>query len=227
MRYPTVEIAAVDKSEKIAAMLADLQFTEIVIFTSVNAVAYAHAAAPLPQLLPKDCRVLAVGPATANALQELGVEALVPNDEHSSQGLLALTALQGVAAKKIALVRGHGGLSTLPNTLRERGAELQIFNVYQRLIPADNARFRALFTLQSPQIISATSNETLSNLVTLVPVKTHAHLWPTPVIVNSERGEEYARTLGFSGAILRASPVGDQGQINTLKAWITQRITQR
>ncbi len=227
LRFPTVHIAALTTAEQLADTLLQLESADIVIFTSVNAVNYAQAAAPLKALLAPATHVLAIGPATARALENVGVDAEVPSLEHSSLGLLALPLLQQVQDNKIALVRGRGGLATLPDGLTAAGAVLEILEVYQRQIPADSAPLQRLFQRDLPHIISATSNETLSNLVTLMSVKERARLWPIPVIVNSERGEEFARSLGFRGDILCACPVGDHGQINTLKAWITQRLTQR
>jgi len=107
------------------------------------------------------------------------------------------------------------------------GAILRVAEVYQRQLPVNESFMKRLFHTELPQIISTTSNESLSNLVTLVPVEERPRLWHIPVIVNSERGEKLARSLGFCDDILRASPVGDYGQIRTLKAWITQRLTQR
>lgn len=225
VRCPTVEITAVLQPSVAQSQLQRLQSADIVIFTSANAVRYAEQLCPLSQSIPAQTPVLAVGPSTATALEHCGIKAILPEKDFSSQGLLALAELQQVAEKSVLLVRGVGGLPTLPDTLQAKGATMHFAEVYRRQIPDNASILKQLFHTGLPQIISTTSNESLSNLVTLVPQKERSHWWPIPVIVNSARGEDLARSLGFSDDILRANPVGDHGQISTLKAWITQRLT--
>lgn len=227
MRCPTVEIAAAINKAHANEQLQLLASADIAIFTSANAVHHAEQLTPLYRIITPQTTVLAVGPATAAALDLYGIQAALPLDDFSSQGLLALPALQRVAGKSILLVRGNGGLSTLPDALLSAGANLHLAEVYRRQIPNNASILKRLFHTGLPQIISTTSNESLSNLVTLVCVEERPHLWQIPLIVNSARGEQLARSLGFCDDILRASPVGDHGQISTLKAWITQRLTQR
>lgn len=227
VRCPTVEITHTSNKPLAKKQLQWLPRADIAIFTSANAVHYAEKIVPLHQVIMPQTTVLAVGPATAAALHHYGVSATLPREDYSSQGLLALPELRQVAGKSIILVRGNGGLSTMPDALLSAGAKLQFAEVYQRQIPASGSILKRLFHTELPQIISTTSNESLSNLVTLVCVEERPHLWHIPLIVNSARGEQLARSLGFCDDILRASPVGDHGQISTLKAWITQRLTQR
>lgn len=227
VRCPTVEIAPIADTQLAREQLTVIRDSDVVIFTSANAVRSAASIFPLQEAVSKGTKLLAVGPATAAALHEVGLDAAIPTGDFSSQGLLSMPELQQIAQQTVLLVRGRGGLATLPNAIEAAGAKLHVAEVYQRQIPANGSILKQLFHSELPQIISSTSNESLSNLVTLVPVEERPRLWHIPVIVNSERGEQLAHTLGFSGDILRASPVGDYGQINTLKAWITQRLTQR
>ncbi|MGB0864974.1 MAG: uroporphyrinogen-III synthase [Granulosicoccaceae bacterium] len=227
LRCPTVDIAPVEKSPLLCAQLEELKSADIAVFTSANAVHFAQLLRPLSEALHPHADVLAVGPATAKALESCGVKAKLPQREYSSQGLMLLPELKNVAGKSVFVVRGVGGLPTLPDALNAAGAQLQLLECYKRQLPANASLLKQLFHTELPQIISSTSNESLSNLVTLASVEERPRLWQLPLIVNSERGEHLARSLGFSADILRASPVGDHGQISTLKAWITQRLTQR
>ncbi len=227
LRCPTVEISNVQNKVLAAEQLMAISDADIVIFTSANAVRYAEKITSLKDTIAENAKVLAIGPATAATLSQCGLEAQLPEQNFSSAGLLAMKTLHNVIGKTVIVIRGCGGLATLPDALHSAGANLGIAEVYQRRIPASDSILRRLFHSELPQIISTTSNETLSNLVTLTPVEERPRLWQLPVIVNSKRGEQLAYSLGFSDDILRASPVSDYGQINTLKAWITQRLTQR
>lgn len=227
LRCPTVEIAPPADPARVRDELAALRDAAVAVFTSANAAHFAHRAAPLPQCLGAATTVLAVGPATAAALAQCGVCAQYPEHDHSSRGLLAMPALAAAAGKAVHLVRGAGGLALLPDRLRAVGAQLRIIEAYRRHLPDNASLLQQILHTGLPQIISTTSNESLSNLVTLTAVEERPRLWHIPILVNSERGERLARSLGFCGDVLRASPAGDHGQISTLKAWITQRLTQR
>jgi len=227
VRCPTVEIAAVKEQSFARQQLQYSRIADVIIFTSANAVRYADQISPLKQLISPKTIVLAIGPATCKVLKLCGVKAKHPEHDFSTSGLLDLPELKQTKGRSIALIKGLNGLTTLPDALLAQGSKIHLVEVYQRQIPANESLLKHLFHTGLPYIISTTSNESLSNLVTLVDVDEHPNLWHIPVIVNSKRGEHLARSLGFCDDVLIASPVGDHGQISTLKAWITQRLTQR
>lgn len=222
---PTIEIAPVDDEQYAQQQLSLLRTADIVIFTSANAVHCAEQLTPLNQSIPKTTRLLAIGPATATALKEHGLDAKRPYNDFSSFGVLQMPELQHITQLRVLLVRGERGLKDLPKALSAAGATLYTAEVYRRRLPSNTALLQNLLQTTPPQFISTTSNEALSNLLKLLPEKEHLHLWHIPLIVNSERGEHLAQSLGFCAGILRASPAGDKGQINTLKTWITQRLS--
>jgi len=224
--FPTLCIQGLSQTT-LEEQLEPLASAEIVLFTSANAVHYANRDGQLSHRISGKACVLAVGPATTAALAACTIPAQHPKHDHSSAGLLTMEALQQVARKQVVLVRGAGGLNTLPAALLSANAHLSIAEVYHRQIPDTILSLKAQFHTRLPRIISTTSNESLSNLVTLCTREERDCLSRTPLIVNSKRGEALAKTLGFSNDILLASPVGDHGQVCTLKAWITERLTQR
>mgnify|MGYP000532489885 CR=1 FL=1 len=66
---------------------------DLLIFVSANAVRYAFPL--MPDKIPLDLQVAAVGTATARALEEHGLDpTLVPDSRMDSEGLLALPALR-------------------------------------------------------------------------------------------------------------------------------------
>jgi len=74
----------------------------------------------------------AVGPGSAEALLQFGLEVTTPSRCFDSEGLLALPQLQQVAGDKILIWRGVGGREVLAKTLRERGASVDYAELYQR-----------------------------------------------------------------------------------------------
>src|SRR3546814_17911562 len=87
------------------------------IFTSVNAVAHAQRldAGVWP-------RTIAVGAATAAALRRLDHEVELPDGAYTSEGVLALSALQSVAGRRSATVTGQHGCAAMEAGPRGAGA---------------------------------------------------------------------------------------------------------
>jgi uroporphyrinogen III methyltransferase/synthase len=78
-------------------------------------------------------RIAAIGPWTAAALRECGVEADVVPERSVAEGLVE--ALEGVAVRRALLARGEEGRDVLPDALRARGAEVDVLALY-RTVPA-------------------------------------------------------------------------------------------
>ena len=106
----------------------------MLVFVSTNAVQYAFPL--LPDQLPLDIGVAAIGQATANALDAVGLPATLVPERMDSEGLLALPELADLRGRHVIVLRGNGGRELLADTLVERGATLQQVEVYRRRLPA-------------------------------------------------------------------------------------------
>ncbi len=114
--------------------LLDLDCFHKVISISANATRYGLDAVDefWPQA-PIGIEWFAVGPTSAEALDQFGLSAIIPSERYDSEGLLALPELQQVDNEKILIWRGVGGRETLAATLRERGAQVSYAELYQRV----------------------------------------------------------------------------------------------
>src|SRR5690606_36810182 len=103
----------------------------LVLFLSEHAVRLGlPAIAELPWF--GAARVLAVGARTAELLAEQGIGSELPA-EPTSEGLLALPALERVAGRRVLLVAGVGGRTLLAETLTTRGAVVVRNECYRRV----------------------------------------------------------------------------------------------
>jgi uroporphyrinogen-III synthase len=75
---------------------------------------------------------LCVGKSTARILHPLFPNIIVPEIE-SSEGLLALPELQQVDNKQIVIAKGVGGRPLLEETLIQRGALVECYDLYERV----------------------------------------------------------------------------------------------
>lgn len=137
-------------------MVMDLDRYQGVIHVSANAarLAVRHFQDFWPQW-PLGVRHVAVGRATADVLGEAGLDMLCPEQE-DSEGMLALPLLQEVAGQRWLLCRGDQGRELLAETLRQRGAAVDILPLYRRVLPPEaEASWQSL--RQLPDVVILTS----------------------------------------------------------------------
>lgn len=206
----TIESAYDDAAARI---LEDALAFDGWIFTSANAVRYAAEleSGGWPTLY-------AVGNATAQALTEAGHGgALVPLAGSSSEGLLALPALQALAGRRYLIVTGEGGRSLLADTLRERGAEVETVALYRRR-PVEYAAARVTAEIDMADVIVLTSGGALEHLWQLTPESARASLLRRKLVVPSPRVVEKALELGFAAPLV-PDEVADAAIVRSLELW--------
>ncbi len=83
-------------------------------------------------------RIAAIGPGTARALRERGIEPDVVPERAVAEGLVE--ALADVPVERALVVRAAEGRDVLPNALRERGAAVDVVALYETVAePLDDA----------------------------------------------------------------------------------------
>jgi uroporphyrinogen-III synthase len=124
-------------------------------------------------------KIAAIGPATARALQSIGLTPdLIPPQAIAESLTAALLphALQSpthpgqASPTRFLLVRAEDARDLLPDTLRSAGADVTIAPAYRTLIPAGSIpAIRALFAPAQPppDAITFTSSSTARNLLAL------------------------------------------------------------
>lgn len=142
---PAHEFAAVPLSE---AVLGAFQTAlsagpaPLVIFTSTRAVYFALQQIPVDQLAA--CQVAAIGPATARALEQAGLDSVIqPDQGYTSEDLLRKIDETSVQALTGWIVAAEGGRDALLSGLHQRGITAAKLLVYERqaaTVTAETAR---------------------------------------------------------------------------------------
>jgi len=193
--------------------------TDSVLFTSLNAVEYAHGQLPMPW---PGVVARAIGPATANALVSKG-QALIsePCAPFTSDAFLA--QMESHPPERLIIVKGLGGRTLISDHLSELGWHVQTLDVYRRLLPdISPAYVDEIFQSSVPDIVCLSSNESLNNLMMLIGDH-RTELLDIQLLVNSDRCANLADSLGFRHPALVAQSAGDQGQLSQLKQWLQNR----
>jgi uroporphyrinogen-III synthase len=196
---------------------------DLIVFVSVNAVAHG---VHLIQKGPTT-RIAAIGKATAAALKETSLPAdIVPEAGFNSEALLAHPDLTLADGAKVLIVRGSGGRELLQESFAARGLIVETREVYQRIRPSiDNATRDALETRwqnEGIDVVTATSVETLHNLLDMLTERGRALLLATTLLVASRRIAEAARVAGWNGTLLVANGADDASMIGALARWRTR-----
>lgn len=197
IRMPLQSTRRAPRSSALESDLLWAAGAKVHIFVSRAAVAAALAWAPA-QIAAAQTRI-AVGRATAAALQQHGMPATsAPGGSEDSDGVLALAPLQQVRGMRIAIWAAPGGRERIADLLVQRGAQVRVVCIYRRL-PARPSppALRRLRDADDRIVLTATSNALLDALDQVLQRDRLTALRAQPLIVASERIAGRARELGF------------------------------
>jgi len=133
---PTIRIAPTGLNDEIRTAVRDVGQYDLVVFTSANAVrefvSCLHECGGTARSLG-GVTVVVVGPATAAAAREAGMEPALMAEEFVAEGLLAAFDERDVAlaGARVLLPRAAQARDVLPETLRARGARVDVLPVYE------------------------------------------------------------------------------------------------
>jgi uroporphyrinogen-III synthase len=199
---PAIELAPPTTLTSLDEALAQLDHFHWLLFTSANAVESFSQRLQSPNpysLIPNPCRVAAIGPATATALELIGIKpTLLPPKavaESLAETLLPHALQPNGTPTRFLLVRAEEARDHLPNTLRAAGAEVIIAPAYRTILPASSVpAIQTLFATPAtyPDAITFTSSSTATNLIALLEA---AHLILPPEILRVSIGPITSQTL--------------------------------
>lgn len=149
VHLPLIEI--VDPSDSFKALdraIAQLEDYDWLIFTSQNAVLRFFSRMSASAAHELTVRIAAVGPSTAGLLRRLDVLDLIESDEPSAEGLLKTLEQYEMSGKRVLFPRAKEGRELIVDELQERGAEIEVVEVYQTMPPVDLDRHKLISLLQ-------------------------------------------------------------------------------
>lgn len=175
IQFPTIEISRLADYSKVHSAIAALDSYDWVIFTSVNGVRHFWSELRergLDARAFKNCRIAAIGPATAEALSARGLAADLVPDSYVAEGVVKSLQALGMGGRRILLPRARIARDVLPDELRKAGASVDILPVYETT-PGAAKREEVLKRLEKNEIDCVTfgSSSTVDNFMALVPAE--------------------------------------------------------
>jgi uroporphyrinogen-III synthase len=200
---PLIEIEPLAQTPERRRLIEDLDLFDVVICTSAHAARLAAAWIDRIWLeLPLEPAWYAVGARTAGVLGDYGIDAISPGLQ-SSEGLLDLRALGSVSNRRCLILKGEGGRPFLADSLIERGALVDVLDLYRR-VPLHPDAIAGGFGAECAEYAVVTSVELLEALAKIIPAGVHA---PLVLIVPSERVAQVAREHGYCPSVAAGASV--------------------
>ncbi|MFB3817763.1 MAG: uroporphyrinogen-III C-methyltransferase [Candidatus Methylomirabilales bacterium] len=171
IEFPTIAIAPPESWAPLDRALAQLADYRCVILTSSNGVealrqrlraAGADARAFAGKLL------VAIGPATAAALEGLGLRADLVPKEFTAEGLVEALG-DRMAGARVLLVRAAEAREVVPQELASRGARVEVVPAYRTVMPdLDPEPVRAMLRDGQVHAVTFTSSSTVAHFVRML-----------------------------------------------------------
>jgi len=204
--FPTIETVPPDTYEPLDDALRRPAAFDWVVFTSVNGV---DAFMTRRRALGGDirawhaARIAAIGPQTAQALTDLGLQVAVLPDEYRAEAVVAALREAGVSGGRVLLPRAARARDVLPRELQRLGATVEDVAAYQTVLPAlpDTDAVRALFARGRVDLVTFTSSSTVHNFAAVFGADCPAVLGPAPVGCIGPVTADTARGYGLTVAV--------------------------
>lgn len=174
IEVPTIEIRPPESFAALDYALLKIDHYDTLILTSVNGVEtlferYHRQGLPMADM--QHLLVVAIGPATAAAIQSEGVSVSIVPEKYVAESVVE--ALQGKITQhsRVLLIRAKVARDVLPDELRKTGAQVEVIEAYETVVP-DNAaaRLKEVFAdpATQPHIVTFTSSSTATNFLALL-----------------------------------------------------------
>ncbi|MFT4569926.1 MAG: uroporphyrinogen III methyltransferase/synthase [Hyphomicrobiaceae bacterium] len=161
--FPTIEVrpVAVD-----APALDRVAGSDLLVLTSANGVerffeCWLQAERDIRDLA--GVRLATIGPVTAAAVARRGLKVAVQAQDYRAEGLLE--ALGDVDGLKVVVARAEVAREILPDTLRQRGASVEVLPLYRTTVPEPAPDPAELANVDA---VTFTSSSTVTNFLALV-----------------------------------------------------------
>jgi uroporphyrinogen-III synthase len=173
VEIPFIEIRKPRSFQPLDDALKNLKSYDWLILTSVNGVEAMWQRRRKFRLTRRHfqhLQIAAIGPATKRALAKSGLTVKMVPEEYVAESVVR-GLRDKVSGKRVLLVRAKVARDVIPEELRAAGAEVEVVEAYETVIPKKSReRLRALMkdSTRRPQLVTFTSSSTARNFAELL-----------------------------------------------------------
>ena len=209
LEFPTIEVVKPSSWAPLDGAIDGLEDYAWLIFTSVNGVRFFFHRL---EERGKDVRSLhglrlgAIGPKTAAALRERGLQIDLVPSEYRAEAVIDALGEEEVRGKRFLLPRAAKAREILPEKLKEMGGQVDVVVAYETVRPSSRAEeVRHLLFKGDISCITFTSSSTVENFSAMFPDENLLSLVGNTIIACiGPITAETARRYGFEVTIMPA-----------------------
>lgn len=171
---PMIDIVPPQSFQPLDRALKKIQSYDWLILTSVNGVTALRKRmekAGMDAGILRGLRICAIGPATRDEIErQLGAKVALMPERYVAEAVVAAMKPHANQAN-VLLIRAKVARDVIPNQLRKLGAEVDVAEAYETLVPVNSAAklAGALASPDRPHAITFTSSSTVTNFAALLP----------------------------------------------------------
>ena len=174
IEVPTIEIASAGSYAALDNALIKIDHYDTLILTSVNGAEvlfdrYNRLGLPIVDM--QHLLVVAIGPATARAIQSEGLGVSIVPEKYVAESVIESLRGKLFNNSRVLLVRAKVARDVLPNELRQAGATVDVIEAYETKVPEGaGQRLKEIFAnpATKPHIVTLTSSSTATNFLSLL-----------------------------------------------------------
>ena len=206
IHFPVIRIAPPESWEELDGAIDRLESYRWIIFTSANGVAFffrrlRERGRDIRDL--KGIRIATIGPATASAVETLGIRVDLVPEEFISEGVVKAFAGEDLRGRRVLLPRAEQARDVIPEGLAKMGADVDVATAYRTVRSDRNAaELQSFLAEEKVDVITFTSPSTVANFLGIMGPDFHL---PSKVRIAciGPVTEAAARKAGFPVDILQ------------------------
>jgi uroporphyrinogen III methyltransferase/synthase len=170
VEIPTIEIRNPDSWNPLDDAIRRLEEFDFLLATSVNGVRNFMARLKACGRDARDLKGLeigAIGPATTKEFESAGVRVDFMPSEYRAEGLLDVLEGRDLTGKAFLIPRARIARDLVPQTLRERGAQVEVIEAYYTAAPEYKPEELEALLIPPPDVVTFTSSSTVMNFAKL------------------------------------------------------------
>ncbi len=169
IEFPTIKVIKPESWANLDQALDVIDSYDWIMFTSVNGVKFfidhlKERGGDIRDL--KGLKVCAIGPKTAEAVENLGVRVDFTPKEYRAESIIEGLGAENLKGKKVLIPRAKVAREVLPEEMKKLGAEVTIAEAYVTIKPEDKKdEVRKYFENGEIDAVTFTSSSTVTNFV--------------------------------------------------------------
>ena len=171
IEFPTIETVPPKDWKEIDRAIKNLPKYDWAIFTSINGVKYfverlKKQGKDIREL--KGIKICAIGPATAKAIEDLGIKVDLLPKEYRAEAIIAGLGKNKIKGKSFLLPRALKAREVLPEEIKRLGGKVDVVTAYRTVQPKEKTdEIRKMLREKRVDVVTFTSSSTVENFANM------------------------------------------------------------